>query len=440
MFAMAAAVGVTACEVGEPVDVEAPVDSVDDGAAEPVVVRSALAHDGAGLAAADRVEVTFTLENPSDRPIDLLRWGTPLDAGNSNAFVVDRDGAAIAYTGRLVLRGAPSPRDYVHLEPGESRSWTVDIGDLYAFEEPGRYRVSMRSGALRARSAAIAIDLLEPRVLPQLVRDAKSAVPIAAASNTFHGCSSTRRTQLGAARTAARALADESWDTLLRSTSPHPPRYEEWFGLLTSSRYTFVRSAFRAISDTLHMQSFDFHCGDILCDQNPTWIAFVQGFFPYHVHLCQPFWDLPSTGSLSRAGALLHEVSHFDAVADTHDHAYGAADCAGLALGDPSGATHNADSYRLFAENIPFLPMGDPPPPATHCETADDCQNGQFCIQSTCRRGPIPCDDHTDCGPGAFCPESALSSPGSTMSLAPCLGDGCPPPPPPPPIRHCELY
>src|SRR5262245_11064739 len=78
MLAIAVAVGGAACEVGEPVDGEAPVDSGDEGAVDQALVRGALAHEGAGLAAADRVEVTFTLENPSDRPIDLLRWGTPL--------------------------------------------------------------------------------------------------------------------------------------------------------------------------------------------------------------------------------------------------------------------------------------------------------------------------------------------------------------------------
>jgi peptidyl-Lys metalloendopeptidase len=439
MFAMTAAVAVAGCGIDAPADVEAPIEPVDE-VDEPAVVRSALAHHGARLAATDRVEVTFTLENPSDQPIDLLRWGTPLDAGSSNAFVVDRDGASIAYTGLLVLRGAPSPADYVHLEPGESRRWTVDIGDLYAFEDAGRYRVSLRSAALRARSAAIEIELVEPRALARRVRDARSAVRTAAAANRFHGCSTARRSQLAAARTAARGLADESWDALLRSTSPRPPRYEEWFGPLTSARYDHVRSAFRAISDALQAEDFDFHCGDLVCDLNPSYIAFVRGFHAYHVYLCPQFWDLPATGPLSRGGAVLHEVSHFDAVADTRDHAYGDAECAGLALASPNQAMENADSYRLFAENIPFLSMGDPAPPPPRCGSAEDCTNGQFCIQSTCRNGPISCDDHRDCGPGALCPARALSSPGPTMSLAPCLGDGCPPPPPPPPGRRCVLY
>jgi hypothetical protein len=66
-------------------------------------------------------------------------------------------------------------------------------------------------------------------------------------------------------------------------------------------------------------------------------------------------WSAPRTGTDSRAGTLIHEVSHFNVVAGTDDIVYGQAGAKSLAASDPNGAINNADNHEYFAENTPSL-------------------------------------------------------------------------------------
>ena len=56
-------------------------------------------------------------------------------------------------------------------------------------------------------------------------------------------------------------------------------------------------------------------------------------------------------GADTRGGVLVHEMSHFDSVSGTSDHAYGQDDCKALAQNDPGKAKSNADSFEYWAEN-----------------------------------------------------------------------------------------
>ncbi|HKX84772.1 MAG TPA: M35 family metallo-endopeptidase, partial [Pyrinomonadaceae bacterium] len=71
------------------------------------------------------------------------------------------------------------------------------------------------------------------------------------------------------------------------------------------------------------------------------------------IYLCNAFWNAPAQGTDSKAGTLVHEMSHFTVVAGTDDHAYGQTACKKLAK-RPQKAIDNADSHEYFAENTPF--------------------------------------------------------------------------------------
>ena len=62
------------------------------------------------------------------------------------------------------------------------------------------------------------------------------------------------------------------------------------------------------------------------------------------------------TGTDSKAGTLIHELTHFTVVAGTSDYAYGQSAAASLAISSPAKAIKNADSHEYFAENTPALP------------------------------------------------------------------------------------
>ena len=57
------------------------------------------------------------------------------------------------------------------------------------------------------------------------------------------------------------------------------------------------------------------------------------------------------TGTDSKAGVVIHEVSHFNVVAGTDDLAYGQTAAKKL---KPRRAIRNADSHEYFAENTPY--------------------------------------------------------------------------------------
>ena len=85
--------------------------------------------------------------------------------------------------------------------------------------------------------------------------------------------------------------------------------------------------------------------------------AYVNGNAPYRVYLCNRFWTAPLSGTDSKSGTLVHEVSHFAIVANTSDYAYTQPNCANLAISNPASAVMNGDSHEYFAENMPLIVM-----------------------------------------------------------------------------------
>jgi peptidyl-Lys metalloendopeptidase len=94
---------------------------------------------------------------------------------------------------------------------------------------------------------------------------------------------------------------------------------------------------------------------DCTCTQTNVY-AYVYPNQPYKIYLCGAFWAAPLTGTDSKAGTLIHEMSHFDVVANTDDYAYGQTAARNLAASNPDQAIRNADNHEYFAENTPPLP------------------------------------------------------------------------------------
>ena len=78
----------------------------------------------------------------------------------------------------------------------------------------------------------------------------------------------------------------------------------------------------------------------------------------HSITLAQPFFDASTYGNDSRAGTLIHEVSHFRDVLDTDDNADGRAACLRLVRqaqqhdGDLNSVITNADSWQYLVEGI----------------------------------------------------------------------------------------
>ena len=135
----------------------------------------------------------------------------------------------------------------------------------------------------------------------------------------------------------------------LTSGKEYGARYATWFGASDAARGVKVSSNFTAIKD-----AFENKPVKIDCDCNEPYFAYVYPARPYTVWVCKAFWAAAVTGTDSRGGTLLHELSHFNVVADTDDHVYGQAGAAELARSAPDRAVNNADSHEYFGENTPL--------------------------------------------------------------------------------------
>lgn len=153
-----------------------------------------------------------------------------------------------------------------------------------------------------------------------------------------------------------------------------------WFGTDDAAARSKIRNRIvKAIKKLKRLSDFDF-----LPDRSSSDYAYVypnsteRGKYENTVHLGSTFW---TTDDKTRAGTLIHELSHFVTVGDTDDvgsaqtdrnavdfagidlrkyggtyAAYGGARAARLAIRNPSLGLNNADSFEFFIE-------GDEPSP-----------------------------------------------------------------------------
>ncbi len=340
----AGALSVTAC-AGSPDDGE--LDLGNDPATDAVPEAAhddlsfSLTAPSAIAAARDAVNVTFTMTNVAGHPVRVLRYETPLDGIKEDLFRVSRDGTATAYLGRHYKWAAPEAADFVTLDDGQSVSATVDLATAYDFAATGSYTVGY--GAAHDTTSNLVAGVTVQ------VEGRGFVVPGAAPGSqlTTTGCSSSRITALTTAYSSARTMAASALSYLTNTTPSATLRYTTWFGAFTSARWTTARSHFSAISQRLSNEVADCTCTDSA-------YAYVYPSQPYKIYLCNAFWSAPNTGTDSRAGTLIHEMSHFTVVAGTDDNAYGQSACKKLARSNPTRALDNADSHEYFAENTPF--------------------------------------------------------------------------------------
>jgi len=181
-----------------------------------------------------------------------------------------------------------------------------------------------------------------------------------AAANNFAGCSKNERGEAVAAIRNAKALS------LSASVNIKDDEvFERWFGKYSSRSSERVRANFKSIFTAIRTGRVTASCDPVSDDgcEDGTY-AWVYDDEPYHVHLCPPFFELPTMAGLNpftsagengtREGTIIHEVSHFRVVSGTDDNCYSREECTEMAAGDVDAALENADSYQYFAEDVSF--------------------------------------------------------------------------------------
>ena len=304
---------------------------------------------------ADDVLVDVTITNTGKGAARILRWFTALDGVEESLFEVKVDGHDVEYIGRHYKRPEPTDKDYIVIQPGRSVTATVDIADYYDMTATGYYTVryavasfdlfSKNNGMLSKRDT-LTSNPATSWVDGRQGKKPQPPPPSGGGTTTFTGCSSTQANTITSAKAAAANYSQNSWEYLRAGLTG--PRYTTWFGTYDSRRYSTVLGNFTAIDDALDTKTLNFNCG---CNQN--YYAYVYPNQPYNIYVCRVFWQAPTTGTDSKAGTIIHEVSHFNVVAGTDDVVYGQSGAKSLAISDPNKAIQNADSHEYFAENTP---------------------------------------------------------------------------------------
>jgi peptidyl-Lys metalloendopeptidase len=323
----------------------------------------------------DSLQVSYTLLNESKQDVQVLTWNTPLEgAFNSDYFNVSFDGkkelVSVPYRERHMKRAEAKAEDYILLLAGDSISIDLDISHGYLTERVGYYEIQF-DGLIEYFAIPFGVNAYEYQFdsADRIQRSLQSNKVVGYQSlsfdaieaklpPTFSSCDAGQQSQIDAALTAAEVMATEAAEALNNTTVGQratAERYTTWFGSFLSSRYTSVSTHFNAIQDATANKTLQFSCGSPRCGR--TTFAFVYGNSPYEVYLCPEFWRAELTGTNSRAGTIIHELSHFTILGGTDDHQYGQSAAKQLGATDPNKAINNADSHEYFAENTPALSM-----------------------------------------------------------------------------------
>lgn len=297
---------------------------------------------------ADQVLVKVVYKNVSSAPLRVLLWDTVLE-GRVDVDFVDlvSDVGRLPYNGRHYKRAAPTENDYLIIDSGQELDVVVDLRSGYQIDYAGEYSLSVRHGysdsgssiELQSRSFSLSADRAINFKQTPIVQN----------------CIASRQSELDLSLAAAERIALIARNDM-RSTPvdqrAQAQRYIEWFGVYSEARWNIVQDHFNRIASAASGKVITF-----ICDDTSSAFAYVYPNRPYDIYLGQAFWRAPRTGTDSKAGTIIHELSHFDVLGGTDDVVYGQSGARSLARTNPNRAVQNADSHEYFAENTPFLSM-----------------------------------------------------------------------------------
>jgi peptidyl-Lys metalloendopeptidase len=340
----------------------APADSAEELAAEQSAasgeIAVSLSAAKSALGANEDVAVKVTFTNVSSSPVRLLNWVIPSEGIQEGLFEVTRNGEPVEYIGPHIKRVAPGAEDFITLAPGQSVSGTAPVSGLYDLTDSGSYTLRFAAELGQHHTSLTKAALLDSSLLNLWIEGRASGQPevqaqgtVSAAGLTFSGaCTSSEQTSITSAMSSARTYANNA-STYLNGISSGTTRYTTWFGAFSSTNLGTARTHFTNIKNALANAAVVVDCS---CNQS--YYAYVYPASPYKIYVCNAFWSAPMTGTDSKAGTLVHEMSHFNVVAATDDHAYGQSAAKSLASSNPTRALDNADNHEYFAENTPSLP------------------------------------------------------------------------------------
>ncbi|KAJ7585779.1 peptidyl-Lys metalloendopeptidase [Mycena floridula] len=297
------------------------------------------------------LQVVAKLANAGNETLTLFNEpGTILCRSPTDKFHIIGAGASFkgiqAKYSRSYAMAAGNSDFFTVIPSGDSVDVEHDLSEMYNFKA-GTYGISTRTGQFHyVQGSAVVpiVAVVSPK--PHII-----SLPIdvhALGRRSYKECDEERKAAIQEAVMQAEIYAKNATSYLSTLFDVFKtPRFTTWFG---NSSGTFVLEQFQNVSKRDFSQiNYDCAC------HRDDFYAFVNRKEYGRIILCGAFWRAPLTGTDSKAGTLVHEISHFEVVTGTEDDAYGQIACEQLARETPSSAVMNADSHEYFAENTPFL-------------------------------------------------------------------------------------
>jgi hypothetical protein len=134
--------------------------------------------------------------------------------------------------------------------------------------------------------------------------------------------------------------------------------YNRWFGEIDNRERLLINQIYQKIISFLDgNENIDIDCiqynEESFCEKDS--IAYRDAHQTTNIYLCNEFYnisDTPEFGYLTKAGILIHELSHIFGY--TEDYLYGYKRAKNLAKRDRILAQTNADNYAYLCEDLRF--------------------------------------------------------------------------------------
>ncbi|CAF3405689.1 unnamed protein product [Rotaria sp. Silwood1] len=318
------------------------------------------------------VVVNVQYNNTNNETIYIYKWCLPDNELHDPLFKVTCNDVPVDYLGPLIKRRTQTDDDVTPLEPGKTKVTLVQLSSAYDMSKTCNYSIQYKIPTERVifkRAQTLKTIHTEPiNNRPSEIESNNIQLTVEGRSNIQHeqgnimnvhkravtsyvSCSTSQKDQLAVAVPSALQYASNSFNYLSTTTFSGTNRYKTWFGTYTSGNWNTLKGHYQNIKNVLSSQAITLNCG---CTKSDAY-AYVYPNQPYKIYLCPLFWSASTTGTDSKAGTLVHEISHFTAVAGTQDYVYGQMKCKSLAVSSSSQALMNADSHEYFTENNPAL-------------------------------------------------------------------------------------
>jgi hypothetical protein len=106
------------------------------------------------------IAVSFIIKNGTNKPIQLLKWGTPLEGRlTRNSFRITHQNKELSYQGPVFKRGKPSSKDYITLQALTSLQADMTLNSYYPLTLAGQYTIAYRTSYLSTKNTNSLIKL-----------------------------------------------------------------------------------------------------------------------------------------------------------------------------------------------------------------------------------------------------------------------------------------